>query len=96
MEYLRGFELGLGVYEVDVRREYALIDIIQIINHKHCSSNMRMSCSSKIQMSRFATGKLAVHCSTAGAVHEASDAGSRTGRRPARCRCCMSTTPPAG
>ena len=32
MEYLRGFELGLGVYEVDVRREYALIDIIQIIN----------------------------------------------------------------
>ncbi|AXE92452.1 hypothetical protein CUJ90_08865 [Paraburkholderia terricola] len=30
--------MGLGVYEVDVRREYALIDIIQIITDKQCSS----------------------------------------------------------
>lgn len=40
MEYLRGFELGLGVYEVDVRREYALIDIIQIITRTDVTAKL--------------------------------------------------------
>src|ERR1044072_559913 len=75
MEYLRGFELGLGVYEVDVRREDALIDIIQIITDKQCSSFIEMSRSSHLEMSCSALGMLDGSPRDYGAGHASSDTG---------------------